>query len=108
MLKTYANDDTKNNTDDNTDTTHETTQTNESITGIECIEQHRNNTDDNTSKINNIINNKNNNIVQNDFAHECDSLLNVLNILMFLLYSWGRNSRRQTKQVLNILMFLLY
>lgn len=88
MLKTYANDDTKNNTDDNTDTTHETTQTNESITGIECIEQHRNNTDDNTddntSKINNIINNKNNNIVQNDFAHECDSLLNVLNILMFL------------------------
>lgn len=76
MLKTYA----ENNTDNNTDTTHETTQKNESIASVEGVKQHRKdtdkNTDKNTSKIDN-INRIKNNIPQNKFEQECDSIWNI-------------------------------
>lgn len=71
MLKIY----TKNHQDDNQDDNQDDTKINGLISTVSEIEPPRNhqdnNQDDNPSIIDNIINNKNNNIVQN-VAHECD------------------------------------
>ena len=76
MLKTYED----KGTDKDTDKEDERTQTNDSITGVKNIKGHRKGTDKDTdkgtSKIDN-INRIKNNIPQNKFEQECDSIWNI-------------------------------
>lgn len=76
MLKIY----TKNHQDDNQDDNQDDTKINGLIPTVSEVEPPRNhqdnNQDDNPSIIDNIINNKNNNIVQS-VAHECDLIWTI-------------------------------